>query len=520
MTATTARRGRRARQDGGSAGPESAHPDLSPAVWPGVAGGRFRPLAPAEETQVHEAALTLLATLGLSQPIPSMIAKVTAAGGRLTPDGRLLFPRDLVLSTIASARRDIKLYARRPGFDLDLSGARVHTSSGGGAPGVVDLETGRYRDGTTRDLYAAARICDALEHIHHFSRSIVARDARDNLHLDVNTAYACLAGTAKHVSMSVTEPQNVAAIAEICYLLAGGEAAFRARPFLTVMVCHVVPPMRFAEDACATLEAAIRAGFPVQIISAGQAGATSPASLAGSLVQAVAETLAGLVFARLVDPNVAAIFAPKPLVADLRTGAMCGGGGEQAILMAAAAQMGRFYDLPTSSIAGITDAKLADAQHGAEKTLAVGLAAHAGSNLVTQACGMQASLLGVSLEAYVADNDMLGNILRTVRGVEVTPENLAADVIAEVCRGEGHYLGHPQTLARMKADYAYPALGDRRTPRDWEADGAPDLLTRARRRAREILAGHYPDHLPDAVDRTLRARFDILLTRADIGRAE
>jgi trimethylamine--corrinoid protein Co-methyltransferase len=302
-------------------------------------------------------------------------------------------------------------------------------------------------------------------------------------------------------------------LAALRYALAGGEAAFRARPFLTVMVCHVVPPMRFAEEACETLEAAILAGFPVQLISAGQAGATSPATIAGSLVQAVAETLAGLVFGRLVDPDVQAIFAPKPLVADLRTGSMCGGGGEQAILMAAAAQMGRHYDLPTSSIAGITDAKTLDAQFGSEKCLAVTMAAHAGSNLITQSCGMQASLLGVSLEAYVADNDMLGNILRTLRGVEVTPDNIAEDVIANVCRGEGHYLGQAHTFERMKSDYFYPHIGDRRTPRDWESDGSSTIGDRARDVARQLIAEHFPAHLDDARDTQLRAAFDIRLPR-------
>lgn len=493
---------------------------LPAAVWPGVAGGRYRPLSDSEEAAVHEAALHLLETLGLSQAIPSMVDRVTARGGRLDDDGRLLFPRALVEDVIAGARRDVVLHGQRPGLEIDLSGARVHMSSGGASPGIVDLETGRYRDATARDLYDAARLVDGLEHVHHFSRSLVARDAPDPRSLDVNTAYACLAGTAKPVSISVSDPGHVPDIAAICHDIAGGEAAFRARPFLTVMACHVVPPMRFAEETCATLEAAVLAGFPVQIISAGQAGATSPATIAGSLVQAVAETLAGLVFVRLVDPDAAAIFAPKPLVADLRTGAMCGGGGEQAVLMAGAAQMGRFYDLPTSSIAGITDAKIPDAQHGAEKCLAVSLAAHAGSNLITQACGMQASLLGVSLEAYVADNDMLGAILRTVRGIEATEETLGVEAIAEVCRGEGHYLAHPQTYARMKTDYVYPAIGDRRTPRDWEAAGALDMRERARRRAREVLAGHFPTHLPDGADHAIRARHDLLLSRRDIGRGE
>ena len=491
----------------------------NPPVWPGVIGGRLKPLNDAEVVLVEETVLHLLETLGLSQAIPSMIEKVTAAGGSMTDDDRLLFPRRLVLRTIAEARRDITLYGQDPKHDIHLTGARVHMSSGGAAPGVFDIDSGQYRESTTKDLYDAARIVDAMENIHHFSRSVVARDIEDNLVMDINTAYACLMGTSKHVSVSVSDPSYVPAIAKMCYQLAGSEAAFRERPFLTVMVCHVVPPMRFAEEACETMEAAVLAGFPVQIISAGQAGATSPATIAGSVVQATAETLAGLVFVRLVDPKARAIFAPKPLVVDLRTGSMCGGGGEQAILMAAAAQMGRHFDLPTSSIAGITDAKTLDAQFGMEKTLNVTMSAHAGSNLITQAAGMQASLLGVSLEAYVNDNDMLGHILRTVRGVEATPENIAADVINDVCRGAGHYLGEMNTYSRMKSDYFYPALGDRRTPKEWHDDGSKPVGELAREKARSLLIEHFPDHISDEADFELRNTFDIRLSREQIGRS-
>ena len=357
-------RARRRGRDARMASHEAPLAEAARGVWPGVSGGRFKPLGDAVQAQVNDTALTLLETLGLSQAIPSMVRRVTEHGGRLTGDGRLLFPRALVEDVIAGSRRDVVLHGQRPGLELDVSGARVHFGSGGASPSLVDLETGLYRDATTRDLYDAARLVDTLDHIHLFSRSLVARDAPSPLALDVNTTYACLAGTAKHVCVSASAPEHVAVIADICHVVAGGEREFRARPFVTIMVCHVVPPMRFAEEACETVEQAVRAGFPVQLISAGQAGATSPASIAGSLVQAVAETLAGLVHARLVDPAAQAIFAPKPLVADLRAGAMCGGGGEQAILMAGAAQMGRFYDLPTSSIAGITDAKIDDAQHG------------------------------------------------------------------------------------------------------------------------------------------------------------
>ncbi len=508
---------RRRRRGRDAPDPSEGAGDPSP-LWLGIKGGRYKPLSEDEEAAVAEAAFHLLESLGLSQAIPAMAERVIARGGRLSDEGRLLFPRALVAECLQAARREVVLHGRRPGLEIALGGRKVHMSTGGAAPSILDLESGAYRAATAKDLYDAARLVDRLEHIHHFSRPLVARDAATALALDTGTAHACLAGTAKPISLSLSDAGHVPPLADICYALAGGEAAFRASPFLTVMVCHVVPPMRFAEEACETLAAAVQAGFPVQVISAGQAGATSPATLAGSLVQAIAETLAGLVFVYLLDPHANAIFAPKPLVADLRTGAMCGGGGEQAVMMAAAAQMGRFFDLPTSSIAGITDAKLLDAQHGYEKSLSVGLAAHAGANLITQACGMQASLLGASLEAYVADNDMLGATLRSLRGVEASPENLAIDVIADVCRGEGHYLGHRQTLARMKRDYLYPTLADRGSPAEWERAGAEDLRSRARRRAKEILAERHPDHLSDEHDRAIRRRHDVLLSRRDIGR--
>ncbi|WP_299284451.1 trimethylamine methyltransferase family protein [uncultured Tateyamaria sp.] len=497
---------------------EATDDDIHHAVWPGVIAGRFKPLSPDDVALVEETALSLLETLGLSQAIPSMIKKVTEAGGIYTDQGRLLIPRALVGWALDGAKRGFTLCGQYADRDLKIEGARVYMSTGGAAPGVFDLETHAYRDSTLQDLYDAARIVDRMDNIHHFSRSVVARDIDDNAAMDLNTAYACLAGTSKHVSISITEPENVQAVADLCYAIAGSEAAFRARPFLTVMVCHVVPPMRFAEEACEVLERAILAGFPVQLISAGQAGATSPATIAGSLVQAVAETLSGLVFARLVDAEVKAIFAPKPLVADLRTGSMSGGGGEQAILMAGAAQMGRHWDLPTSSIAGITDAKCLDAQYGAEKSLAVSMAAHAGSNIVTQAAGMMSSLLGVSHAAYVSDNDLLGNILRTVRGIETTPENIAAEVIKAVCEGPGHFLGEQHTFSRMKSDYFYPEIGDRRTPREWEEDGAKPIGEVAKQKTREILSSHFPKHIPDALDVELRARFDIRLTQAGSGR--
>jgi trimethylamine--corrinoid protein Co-methyltransferase len=375
----------------------------------------------------------------------------------------------------------------------------------------MDLETGRYRESNLRDLYAAARVVDSLEHIHFFSRSLVARDMPDLHSLDINTAYACLAGTAKHVFTSVSLAEHVEEIAEMCFTIAGSREAFYARPFLSLNINPPVPPMRFDADSCEVLAEAARLGIPLHSNTFGQMGASSPVTIAGTVAQTIAETLSGMIFAWLVNPHAKAIFGTRPLVTDLRTGAMSGGSGEAAITMAASAQMANYYDLPNSTIAGATDSKIADAQSGYEKCLTVALAAQAGSNLITQAGGMQASLMGCALESYVIDNDMLGSIMKSLSGIEVSEETLALNAIDEVVHGDGHFLGQPETLQRMQTDFVYPEIGDRRTIDEWEDDGSKDIREVARERTRQILKQHYPRHISPVLDRKLRDNFDIRL---------
>ena len=501
-----ARRGRTARISEQQSQQFSDH-----SKWMGVVGGRYEPLTGNDIDKIHHAVLELLENLGLSDAPQSMIDIVTAHGGSYTSEARLLFPRALVSEAISGIRRDVVLWSRRQAYHLHLTGARVHVGTGGAAPRILDFETNLYRKTTAQDLYDMARIVDLQEHIHFFSRPVVATDAPNAFDLDVNTLYACITGTSKHICMSVTQPEHIPAIADICYAVAGGEDEFRRHPFVTVMATHVVPPMRFATESCEVVEQAVRFGLPVQLISAGQMGATSPVTLAGSIVQAIAESLAGITFAWLVDPNATIIFAPKPLVSDLRSGAMCGGGGEQAVVMAAAAQIGRYYRLPVACIAGYSDSKVHDAQAGYEKNLSVTLAAHAGCNMISHACGTLASMLGSSLESFVIDNDMLGGVLRSIHGVEVNRDTIATDVIRDVVFGEGHFLGHTQTLERMKSDYVYPQIADRQTPDAWQTDGSKDMLIRARARVREILHSHQPNYLSSSLDADLRNRYNILL---------
>ncbi len=491
---------------------ERSRPASERAVRGGLEGGRYAPLSENELRAIHEAALDILETVGLADPVPSCVELCTRRGAELRGHGRLCFPRGLVEKVIAAAARDFPLCGRHPEHDIRPGGNRVHFATAGAAVHIVDARSGRYRESTLADLYDAARIVDTLEHLHLFQRPLVCRDLEDPFEMEINTLYACLAGTRKHVGVSFTHPRQLEAAVEMLHLLAGSGKAFRARPFVSLSCCFVVPPLRFAEDACRCLEAAVRAGFPVLLLAAGQAGATSPAALAGAVTQAIAEVLAGLVYVHCIRPGAPALLGPWPFVSDLRTGAMSGGSGEQALLMAACAQMGRFYDIPTGVASGMTDSKLCDEQAGYEIGINHALVANAGANIVYEAAGMRASLLGFSLEGLVIDHDAIGAVLRTLRGVEVAPDSLSVEVVREVClSGPGHFLGHEQTLALMQKDYLYPLVGDRSSPREWTERGAPTVLDRAIRVTEETLRRHRPHYIDRGIDEQIRRRLPIRL---------
>ena len=489
---------------------EQTQPKINPAV-PGTTGGRYRPIPESELPQIDLAIRDVLANIGLSEAPQIVIDTVTGNGGSLSDDGRVLFPETLIDRFLAEYKRNWTLYGQTAQHDMQISGQRVYLGTGGAAPQVVDLETGQYRDSTLQDLYDAARLCDTLDNIHFFSRSLVARDMSNDLLMDVNTVYAALSGTTKHVFTSITLPQHVPLVAEICYVIAGSKEAFEARPFISLNVNHVVPPLRFHPESCEVMAEAVKLGIPVHSNVFSQVGASTPVTLAGAIVQNTAESLAGMIFAWLINPDAQVIMGVRPMITDLRTGGFSGGSGEQALVMAASAQMAAYYDLPNSCIAGATDSKLADAQSGYEKSLTVTLAAQAGSNLVTQACGMHAGLMGVAFESYIIDNDMLGGVIRSLSSFEVNETTLATDMIGEIVRGEGHFLGHAETYKRMSSDFLYPEIADRKSPDEWEESGSRDIREVAKEKARSILATHYPRHISAEVDGKLREKFDIRL---------
>lgn len=494
-------------------------PEHMKPVNAGEQGGQYTPLTAADMAAIEDNTYRILEEVGFGDPTPHSIETCVAAGAILGEDGRLRMPRSLVDHTLEIAGRDITLYGQDPQHDVQLKGSSVHFSTAGAAVMVADPTNNEYRESEAQDLYNMARIASACEHIHIFQRMCVLRDIEDNYAMDLNTLYCCIAGTSKHVGSSWVDRRHLEKSLELLHIVAGDEAQWRARPFVSQSNCFVVPPMKFASEAMECARIAVEGGMPVLLLSAGQAGATTPPCLAGAVSQAWAECLGGLVYLNAIKPGAPAILGAWPFVSDLRTGAMSGGSPEQGLLSAACAQMGLHWDLPFGTACGMTDAKFPDLQAGAERAYTALPAALGGANIVYESAGMYASLLGACPESLLLDNDILGAVMRLVRGIQVNEETLGFETLKDVCmKGTGHYLGSDQTLQVMQSEYFYPDFSDRSSPTEWAGTGKPVLLEQAIMKRDEILAGPHPKHISDVTDARLREDFPIFLSPEAMGR--
>ncbi|WP_306114102.1 MULTISPECIES: trimethylamine methyltransferase family protein [unclassified Roseovarius] len=504
MAATGRRSGRRERMAQRAAGPAA-----NPAP-PGQLGGLYKPLSDSDLQSIYDTALRLLEELGMGE-VPGRLADVLLAAGAVDlGNDRISLPRSLVTETITKAAKTFTFNGRDPARSIDVGGKAVHFGTGGAAVQVLDLDSQTYRAATLHDLHDFTRLQDTLSNVSWFTRCCIATDVPDPYDLDVNTAYALLKNTTKPVATAFTLAEHVDPIIEMFDIAAGGKGAFAARPFVKAHISPVISPMRFGEDAVDVTFECLKHNIPVSCITAAQAGATAPATLAGFLAQSLAETLASLVMVNAIKPGHPMVFSNWPLVIDLRTGAFAGGGGEIAVLNAASAQLSNWLGLPSGVAASMSDAKAIDAQYGVEKGITSLAAALAGGNLIYESSGMTASLLGASFEAFILDDEMHSATYRALRGVEVSEENLGYDAICEAVLGDGHFLGGAQTMAAMERDYFYPDIADRDTPKTWEDKGAPDAWEMARAKAREVLDTHHPAYLNPAQDKAIRKQFRIL----------
>ncbi|HID90637.1 TPA: hypothetical protein EYP44_01600 [Candidatus Bathyarchaeota archaeon] len=475
-------------------------------------GGKVaRPLSLLSDDQlcdIYLASVEVLERVGLEAGEERALEVLEEAGADVERrSGLVRIPEHLVREAVKSAPSRVTLCGRTADRDVKVEGKRVFFGAGANALYVLDPSTGRVREATTQDCVNAAILADALENIHCYLSLVSPQDVPPEGVDRVKCAIA-LKNTTKHFFHDAQGREGAEDQIRMAAAVVGGIEELRRRPLLSLAPC-VTSPLRWGKDALEVLIAMAEHGLPQIISSEPMSGATSPASLAGSLVQQCAEVIGGLVIAQLVSRGTPVLVCTLPTIMDMRTGNIAMGSVEMGLMCAAMAQIMRRHGIPYVGSGGMADSKVMDEQAAYEKAMTCLLAALAGTNLIHLSAGMLEAILTFGYEQLVIDDEIIGMVMRAMQGIQVDDVLLAVDVIERVGPG-GHFLAQDHTRRLFRREHFIPSLTDRRTRKDWERSGSLDIVARARGRVDEILRSHRPEPL----ERSVREEIDRIAKEA------
>jgi trimethylamine--corrinoid protein Co-methyltransferase len=470
----------------------------------------FATLLTLEQVQrIHEASLEILEKIGLLVRNEKARAIFGRHGCDVNSETCLVkFPHAVVEEFRQAIPPTFTFHGRDPRYDKTIPGDGPIVVTASSAPDIIDPVTGQERRARSDDIACIAHLVNELPGHDVFSTSTLADDAPPG-HFTLARVYPAVKNCLKPVRSTCKDEQDAETVLHFCYEVAGSEAAFRERPFITFHFCPVVSPLTMDVSSTEMFIFFAERGLPVYGSYVPNAGLTSPMTLAGTVAQCNAEYLAAAALAEMVRPGTPQIYATLPTVADMRTGAYASGGIECGMLHMACAQMARFYNVPYGGYIGLTNSKVNDAQSGFETGMSAVAGVLAGMDMLNLG-GLLDALKAFDFAKLAIDDEIALMLKRIKRGLEFSEENLSLDVIAEIGPG-GTFMTHPQTRKLMKTVGLLPKIADRDPREVWIKKGWPDSHAHAMQRVREILTRDNPAVFSPDVDARIRARFEGLV---------
>ena len=466
----------------------------------------FATLLKSEQVeQVHAASLEILENTGLLVRHEKARRIFARNGCLVDADTQIVkFPSKIVEQFRQMMPPTFTFRGRDPKFDRTLPDDSPVVVTGSSAPNIIDPATSKERRSTSDDIARIAHLINALPGYDVFSVSTLADDAAPG-QFTLARLYPALKHCLKPVRITTKDMEDAARILKLGYLIAGSEAAYRERPFITHHFCPVVSPLTMDYLSTESLIFFAEQKLPVYPSIVPNAGLTSPMSLAGTLAQGNAEFLAAAILMQMVVEGTPLIYATLPTVADMRSGAYASGGIECGMLHMAFAQMAHYYNVPSGGYIGLTNSKVNDAQSGYESGMSTVAGLLAGADLFNMG-GLLDALKVFDFAKAVIDDEIAMMLKRVKRGFEIDDNELALDVIGKIGPG-GSFMVHPHTVKRMKTVGHLTTLSDRQARAQWEGKGSLDTHARAMQRALEIIQRPAAAPFPPEVESRIRAEF-------------
>jgi trimethylamine--corrinoid protein Co-methyltransferase len=467
---------------------------------------RLEPFTKSELTRIHGATVRILEGTGIRVLEHEAAKLLEAAGASWDPETSIVkIPEPILKELLMRAPSRFKLYSRDPKRVLSFGEGNVYMSSMGTAVQVEDLD-GSVRPSTLEDVERFYRLSDALPCLDHSSWVVWPRDVPDNVAHIYEILYGFKFNTKSidGYNWGRTYSQDTIDMAAI---VAGGVDELMKRPLLLGFT-NPVSPLTLAKETTEGLLVFAKHAQPCIMPPECMAGGTAPSTLAGVLVQQNAEVLASIAVAQAAHKGAPVFYGSVSTIMDMRLGSVALGAPEMGLISLGAAQLARYYGIPSRGTGGNTEALTSDYQAGAETTATLMLAALAGFDFIYDAAGSLESSLTASYAKLVLDSDVCGGAKRALAGIDVSDDTLATEVI-EAVGLKGAYLSHPHTMAHIRHEHYLPATFHRGARTD-RRNLDRVLKEKAQARCDKILK----DHVVPPLDPIVEAKLHDFLKKA------
>jgi len=419
------------------------------------------------------------------------------------PDtGRILFSPDDVDKAIASCPRSFTLFNRDGEPHAELGGNNVHFVPASSGLKILDHRTDQIRLADSKDFIEYARLCDGLEHIAYLATAFSTNDDIEPHVSDAWRLFMCLTTSKKPVVSGAFSENGVPRMAEMMQLFRADRAELLAKP-MSIFTITATGNFRYGEDSCQNLLDCVEAGIPVEIVPVTLMGLIAPVTMVGALVFHCVDVLTGITMAQIVRPGAPVLFGGAPATFHMKAASSPMLAIEALHLDVAYVNVAKSLGLPCQAYMGLTDAKVLDAQAGAETFGSALLAAMAGVNSVSGP-GMLDFVLTFSLPKLVFDNEVCGQVLHFVREIEPREDLPTIELVRDLMEND-HLITSPHTLKHWPEElYLTDPVFDRENREAWEKAGAPSLAKRARDGVEQRLASYVPIETDAALEAELR----------------
>ena len=437
----------------------------------------------------------IVSELGIEFLLPEAVEVLRGAGQIVEDENRVRFDPEWILEQVAKAPRTFELQARNPEKSVTIGGDNMVFAPVYGCPFIREGDV--RRDAKMADFENLVKLSQYFGELDSPGGTICEPEDRplDSRHLDM--VYALQTLSDKPYMGSVTSGPNAADTIRMGEILFGGRDAIERAP-VSISLINVNSPLRYDDRMLSAMFEYVKAGQAVVITPFLLMGAMSPVSLPATLVQQMAEALAGIALAQTLNPGCPVVFGSFLSNTDMQSGSPSFGTPESGIGVLCTGQIARSFGLPWRGGGALNTSQTVDAQAAYESLMTFLPTFLAGANFVMHSAGWLEGGLVSCYEKFIVDIELLRELKHEFTPLEIDDASLAFDAHVEVGAG-GHFLGAVHTLERFRDCFYRPLLSSTENFDRWTKKGARDTTARAGELWRSSLESYEAPPLDDGV---------------------